>query len=671
MPVTSSTVLLPPLRSAFPPVAWALDRVGERPIQSWAGDARRLVSGSRYRVKPRLLADLVQNVAEYASASISDLMSLRGVSREFKSAVSDAVGFLNGRCWTALEARDNLREAESLLWALRRRDEIVSTNRCALVCLRHRLETLHWRVGLLRTKDGRDANHLPLELFGDDNTVLATLVVHGRCIDADKLRCLRGLQSLCARGLPDLAVLGDLPALESLELTGVEDGDLSDLRRCAALTELRLRGAGVTHESLVGLEPMLCRLVKLDLKECAFLEAVSNLAACTALRELDLSYTGVTAIRDLQRLPALEMLDLRGTTVRDTHVLQHCARLCAVSVNGDRKTGACAVPADVLIRCATHLDLSRSRTPDLHIVGRCKVLRVLDLSMTATNDGDVCLLASIKTLETLHLMDTSVTEVSPLRDLPALRELDLTSTQVTDEGISALCDIVTLEKLTLSNCRNVTCVTNLGRCVALRELNLASSFVTDSGIEGLERIPTLTKLRLFSCAGITTVVRLRHCACLRELDISLTMVTAAGIVGLEAILTLESLKMDRCCALNDVTSLRECRALRHVSVCGTNMDDACVAALGKIATLTSLCMSRCKGVRDVSSLGSLSRLAVLELDGSGIRDVTPLQRCPLRRLTASGTAVTDAGIAGIESWAMLEPTSCSRLRASVDRDRLA
>jgi hypothetical protein len=48
-----------------------------------------------------VLADSAQKRVEYASGRIADLMSLRGLSHESKNAVSDAVGFLNDRCWTS------------------------------------------------------------------------------------------------------------------------------------------------------------------------------------------------------------------------------------------------------------------------------------------------------------------------------------------------------------------------------------------------------------------------------------------------------------------------------------------------------------------------------------------------------------------------------------------
>jgi hypothetical protein len=231
------------------------------------------------RRKSPLLADLVQNTAEYASANIADLMSLRGVSYKFENAVSDAVGFLNDRCWTAFDAPFG---ATSLLWASRGCDAIVATNRCALVCLRHRLETLRWHVG---------------------------------------------------RFLPPAA--GHLPAVESLALAGAWN-HLRGLRGCVALRELSLEGSFVPDTSFLGLQDVLSRVVKLNLSACTGFTSVSGLVVCTSLRELNLSRSSVNDLRGLERLPALEVLDLRGiarSCCWCSKVLNSCARLRALSTD--------------------------------------------------------------------------------------------------------------------------------------------------------------------------------------------------------------------------------------------------------------------------------------------------------------------------------------------------
>jgi hypothetical protein len=83
---------------------------------------------SKYRSIP---LDVVQNIAEY-SGCVADLLSIRGVSKGWHGAVRDAVGFLNGRCWTRWADDDPL-------WAVFTLDRRSVVVRCFVLCLgRHR-----------------------------------------------------------------------------------------------------------------------------------------------------------------------------------------------------------------------------------------------------------------------------------------------------------------------------------------------------------------------------------------------------------------------------------------------------------------------------------------------------------------------------------------------------
>jgi ribosomal protein S30 len=78
--------------------------------------------------------DLVQNTAEYLGR-VPSLLSFRGVSTGWQDAVSDAVGFLNGRCWTELEY-------DRPLWTALGLDRRYTVARLAVLCLGRRLKTL-------------------------------------------------------------------------------------------------------------------------------------------------------------------------------------------------------------------------------------------------------------------------------------------------------------------------------------------------------------------------------------------------------------------------------------------------------------------------------------------------------------------------------------------------
>jgi hypothetical protein len=201
-----------------------------------------------HSTRPFIPADLVQNTAEYLGR-VAGLLSFRGVSTEWQGAVSDAVGFLNGRCWNRLENHGHEYSSPvgfDELWTRLRLDDPRVVARCAVLCLRPRLTTVTCGWSSLRI-------WFPLRLLGETNETLVTLSLHD-ALPLDDLSCLLG---------------------------------------CVALRELSLQRARVANESFAGLGPLLARLHKLDLSKCKQLKAISNLAPATSLRELNLRSSSV------------------------------------------------------------------------------------------------------------------------------------------------------------------------------------------------------------------------------------------------------------------------------------------------------------------------------------------------------------------------------------------
>jgi Leucine-rich repeat (LRR) protein len=533
-----------------------------------------------HSARPFIPADLVQNTAEFLGR-VAGLLSFRGVSTEWQGAVSDAVGFLNGRCWDRLECNDRSLPVDSdELWTQLRLDDAGVVARCAVLCLRPRLETVTC---------GRSSSRVwcPLRLLGETNETLVTLSLH------DYTRSL---------------------------------GDLNCLLGCVALRELSLQRTRVTNEIFAGLGPLLARLHKLDLSKCEQLKAISNLAPATSLRELNLAYSGVVDLLGLEKLVALETLDMTNIRIEDLSILRRCPRLVTLSVKGDITALESIIHAAPLslVDCRLHIDPVRTLdTRSLSFLRRCTVL-IGDLDNASLQGLD-----AIPSLELLNLERTNVNDVRSLAGCPALKELRLAGTLVTDMSIIGLERIATLEMLNLAYCKHITSVINLRHSTALRELILEGSSITDAGIAGLECIGTLTKLGLTSCDLITSVSSLRHSPSLQELDIFDTPVTAAGTMGLDEIGTLQCLKAGWCAQL-DASTLRRCRSLREVDLSGSKVTDAVLTALADVSTLERLVLSRCREVHDVGALTWSISLRELHLSYSAVcdTDIAGLDRIP-------------------------------------------
>jgi Leucine-rich repeat (LRR) protein len=596
-------------------------------------------------MKPFIPADLVQNTAEYLGR-VAGLLSFRGVSTEWQGAVSDAVGFLNGRCWNRLECNDEYSSSvvSDELWTRLRLDDVTVVACCAVLCLRPRLETVTFRRS--------SSAWIPLRVLGETNETLVTL-----------------------------------------NLQGAPLHDLSCLLGCVALRELSLQGNQVTNESFARLARLLARLHKLDLSECEQLKAISNLAPATSLRELNLAYSCVQDLRGLEELVALETLDVTNICSEDLSILLQCPRLVTLTVNGDiialERIIHAAPPS--LVDCRLEVFNAALDSRSLSCLRRSTVLTFRDLD-NASLQG----LEDIPSLVQLNLLGTGADDVRSLAGCRALRKLRLTDTLVTDVGIIGLERIATLEVLNLAGCGQITSVTSLRHCTALRELTLDGTRVTDAGIAGLECIITLTKLSLWNCNFITSVFSLRRCPSLRELNISDTAVTSAGIGGLDEIGTLQCLKAGGRAQI-DASTLRRCQSLREVELRVSDVTDAVLTALADMSMLETLKLSCCLQLRDVSTLARSVSLRKLHLEGSAVCDtgIAGLERIPsltwlslaacefitnvtnlfrsksLRKLILSASSVTDAGLAGLEMAPALEFVYLRRCAGVADATSMA
>lgn len=122
-----------------------------------------------------------------------------------------------------------------------------------------------------------------------------------------------------------------------------------------------------------------------------------------------------------------------------------------------------------------------------------------------------------------------------LSSLHGLRAVNLARTQITSAGLRQVCDLQSLESLSLSlthtNDEDLELLLNL---VDLRELDLSMTMITDRGLVNLSKLPKLQDLSLSACSitddALDELLKIPN---LRSLDISDTAVSEEGVQILE------------------------------------------------------------------------------------------------------------------------------------------
>jgi hypothetical protein len=419
------------------------------------------------RAQPFINADVLQIITEY-TAQMSGILCQRGVSKRWYGAVTEAVGFLNGRY-----------SKSTLWWAsspLQLSTHFTHANPGAIVhfmavCLREHLEEL---VILRPTTYSTRREGWSLRLLGERNDCLKRLHFHN--IDVRGVAVLGRFSAIelvdfeaCTLDVVDLIIFAEMPALKELSLNLDDFLDNSSIVALAQITSL----------------------TSLSLSDCTNVTNVSPLASCLALEELTLSYTRVDAagIEGLERIPTLRKLDLlKCRRLRDVTCLQRCVSLETLDLYGSPVTST-GIRGLENIRTLHSLKIGASDVSNVVGLSSSRALTSLDLSETNVGNAGIAGLANIASLTRLDLTGCSrITSVCLLRMSRSIRALNLSETGITAEGLVGLNEIPTLEIVALENCQKLADVRSLRECRSLRSLWAAGTPLAPEGLEGLESV---------------------------------------------------------------------------------------------------------------------------------------------------------------------------------------
>lgn len=173
-------------------------------------------------------------------------------------------------------------------------------------------------------------------------------------------------------------------------------------------------------------------------------------------------------------------------------------------------------------------------------------------------------LSELSDLTYLNISETSVDDITTLRNANKLKVLNANSTFI--EDISALKYCITLEELEIGN-TNVSDLSVLASLRNLKKLNASNTMVTR--LTQLNNCPVLTSINLGG-SKITNILSLRELTQLTNVDISNTLVR--DLSPIETLKDLQSLNISGS-AINNLQALSQLENLRELYCSNTTIND--------------------------------------------------------------------------------------------------
>ena len=292
--------------------------------------------------------------------------------------------------------------------------------------------------------------------------------------------------------------------------------------RRSKLDTLALTNSSLTDAAVETIATSFPNLVDLDLSSNANMTgaALKWIARLDRLERLGLLQNRFNDLntRRLSKLPALEVLDLRGNMEAGDMTLDVLGKLpklralkhrsTAVTDDGIERLAASGSLAAVLMQ---DFAITNAAGPALARIGTLESLEIFRCQGFGS-DG-VRALAPLKKLGRLTLRDlpeVSDTGLAVLADLPALERLTLHElASVGDDGLRHLGTVTGLESLDIWSLPKMTDATVdvIARLPALKELSLRETGVSDAGLAKIAALPGLESLTFKNNGPISPATR--------------------------------------------------------------------------------------------------------------------------------------------------------------------
>lgn len=300
-------------------------------------------------------------------------------------------------------------------------------------------------------------------------------------VDAEKVLYTNDLWDLTYFTVPsdakDLSDLRHMIFVEDLAIDSVPAGQLQYLSSLVNITSLQIRNTSVSTDDLriIGSLPLLERLT---LSGCA-LTTAAGLETATSITYLDLSHNTIRDLTPLQSMTGLQEVYLQHNAVNDLTVLGtmnslvkldasynlltslnpifNCAKLTQLSVSNNTITNLSGI--DTLPALET-LNIAHNTLSDVSPVAACASIKSIDISNNTV--ADISTLSALSNLETFNFSHNTVTTLPEFSTDCALITIDGSHNNI--DSLAALSGLENLNNVYMDYNQELSSISPLTSC---------------------------------------------------------------------------------------------------------------------------------------------------------------------------------------------------------------
>lgn len=315
-------------------------------------------------------------------------------------------------------------------------------------------------------------------------------------VDADTVLFTNDLWDLTYFTVPsdakDLADLSYLTFVEDLAIDSVPSGQLNYLSSLVNITSLQIRNTAVSTDELkvIGSLPKLERLTLsgcglataagletaasvtyLDLSQNTIRD-LSPLQSMTGLRELYLQHNAVNDLTALSGLESLQKLDVSFNLLASLNPIYNCSTLISLRAGNNTVTSLTGIDK---LTALESLDLSANTLQEVSPIAACTGIQELDISENSITD--ISAFSALVKLETFDFSRNSVVELPAFAKDCALITIDGSHNQI--ESLDQLDGLENLNNVFMDYNAELSSIAPLVNCSRIVQVKVYGTKVAD------------------------------------------------------------------------------------------------------------------------------------------------------------------------------------------------